>query len=190
MEPHETQDDSQKPDWMRYEEVATYLLNRFAKEFGLKFVEGKQKIQGRRTPWEIDAKGIAEGGEGFLHVECRHYKRKQTQAQVAALAFSIIDTGAAGGIIVSPFGLQEGAAKIAARENIISVKLNANSTPTEFAFQFLDRLCLSIRAKATVTARVSPRFLRECPKCGKKFEASGNKLLCNDCATTAHEATE
>lgn len=106
METREGQDDSQKPDWMRYEEVATYLLNRFAKEFGLKFVEGKQHIQGQRsgTTWEIDAKGIAEGDEGFFLVECRRYiTSKQSQEKTGALAYRIIDTGAVGGIIVSPW---------------------------------------------------------------------------------------
>jgi hypothetical protein len=36
---------TQQKAWRDYEEVARYLLNRFAKEFGLEFVEGKQKIQ-------------------------------------------------------------------------------------------------------------------------------------------------
>ena len=50
--------------WRTYEEVADHLLNRFANEFGLKFVEGKQKIQGSATTWEIDAKGVA-GNDRF-----------------------------------------------------------------------------------------------------------------------------
>jgi hypothetical protein len=40
------------------------------------------------------------------------------------LAYRIIDTGADGGILVSPLGLQEGAERVAAAENIISVRLN------------------------------------------------------------------
>jgi hypothetical protein len=170
--------------WRTYEEVAAYLLNRFAKEFGLKLVEGKQKVEGRRSgaSWEIDAKGVTEDGKGFFIVECRRYTTStQNQGNAGKLAYSIIDTGASGGIIVSPFGLQEGAAKVAAAENIISVKLTADSTPTEFAIQFLNKLCLGIRAKVTVSAAVTPRLLRECPKCGKKFEVSGDRLLCRDC---------
>jgi hypothetical protein len=100
---------------------------------------------------------------------------------LGALAFSIIDTGAAGGIIVSPVGFQKGAVKIAAAKNIISVKLTADSTPTEFAFQFLDKLCLGIHAKITMSGIVTPRFFRACAKCGKKFKVSGDRLLCNDC---------
>jgi len=168
--------------WQTYEEVAAYLLNRFAKEFGLKFVEGKQKIQGRRTgtTWEIDAKGVAEGG--FFIVECRRYLRsKQSQKDVGALAFSIIDSEAAGGIIVSPLGLQEGAAKIAAANNIIIVKLNANSTPTDFGLRFLQRILLSVRITASVRLGFSPRLLRGCAKCGKTFQVLENAILCNDC---------
>ncbi|MGA8659070.1 MAG: hypothetical protein WB586_23315 [Chthoniobacterales bacterium] len=167
-----------------YEEVAAYLLNRFRKEFGLKFVEGKQKIKGQRsgTTWTIDAKGIREGDEAFLIVECRrNTTSKQNQEKAGGLAYRIIDTGTAGGIIVSPLELQEGAAKVAAAENILRVQLNANSTPNEFAFQFLDKLCLGIRGKVTTSGSVSPRYLRACAKCGKKFEVSGDRLFCNDC---------
>jgi hypothetical protein len=145
--------------WQTYEEVAAHLPNRFAKEFGLKFVEGKQKVEGRRSGaiWEIDAKGVA-GDEGFFIVECRRYTTsKQNQEKAGGLAYRIIDTGAAGGIIVSPFGLQQGAAKVAAAEKILSVRLTASSTPTEFSFQFLDKLCLGIRGKVSTSGIVAPR---------------------------------
>ena len=169
--------------WQTYEQVATYFLRRFAKEFGLKFVEGKQKLQGASgATWTIDAKGVAEGNEVFLIVEYRRYTTsKQNQEKVGGLANRITDTGAAGGIIVSPLGLQEGAAKVAASKNIISVKLNADSTPTEFVIQFFDKLCLGATGKITVSGRATPRYFRECAKCGKKFEVSGDRLLCNDC---------
>jgi hypothetical protein len=147
----------------------------------LRTLKGKQEIQGQKTSWEIDAKGVAEDGKGFFIVECRRYTRsKQSQEKAAALASKISVTGAVGGIIVSPFGVQKGAQKLADAENIISVKLNADSTPTEFALQFLNKLCLGISAKATSTARVSPRYLRQCAKCGKKFEVLGDRLLCNN----------
>ena len=176
--------------WETYEEVAAYLLNRFAKEFGLRYVEGKQKIQGRRsgTEWTIDARGVAESDEVFFIVECRRYTKskqnretKQNQEKVGGLAYRIRDTGAAGGIIVSPFGLQEGAAKIAAAENIVSVRLTADSTPTEFVIQFFDKLCLGIRGKSTSYGIVTPRYVRPCAQCGKKFEVAGDRLLCNEC---------
>jgi hypothetical protein len=134
------------------------------------------------TSWEIDEKGVTEDGKGSFIVECRRYTTsKQNQGNAGKLAYSIIDSGAAGGIVVSPLGLQKGAKKIAAAENIIEVTLTPGSTPTEFAFGFLNKQCLGIRATAYASAKVSPRYLRQCAKCGKKFEVAGDRLLCNDC---------
>jgi hypothetical protein len=121
-------------------------------------------------------------------VECRRYpSKKQNQLQLGGLAYSIIDTGAAGGIIVSPVGLQAGAARIAASRNVIDVRLDAKSTPEEFAIQFFDKLFLGIRATARLSAAVHPRYIATCEKCGKKFEVFGNNVgshqhVCNDCA--------
>ena len=57
--------------WETYEEVATFFLNKFASEFGLSHVERKQKIQGQKsgTEWEIDAKGVRDGDEGFVIID-------------------------------------------------------------------------------------------------------------------------
>jgi hypothetical protein len=168
---------------LAYEEVATYLLKSSAKEFGLKFVEGKQKLQGASGAlWEIDAKGVREDNDAIVVVECRRYTTsKLKQEDVGGLAFRIADIEAEAGIIVSPLGLQAGAAKVAAANNIISVKLNAESTLSEFAFQFLDKLRLGITGKVLSSARVTPRLIGKCEKCGKDFEVSGDRLLCNDC---------
>ena len=62
---------------------------------------------------------------------CRGFcwaKAKQNQERLGGLAYRILDAEADGGIIVSPLGLQEGAERIAAAENVISVTLNENST--------------------------------------------------------------
>ena len=111
-------------------------------------VEGKQKIPGVKsgTDWEIDAKGVREGNEGFIIIECRRYTTsKQNEEKLAALAHRIEDTGAVGGILVSPLGLQEGAAKIATAKNIIEVQLNADCTPEEFVMRFLGKLIAGIK---------------------------------------------
>lgn len=134
--------------WESYEEVATQLLEQNAHEFGLKRVEGKQEIPGHRSgaSYEIDAKGIREGNKCFVIIECRRYTTaKQNQENLGGLAYRIIDTGAVGGIIVSPLGIQEGAAKIATSENILNVQLNATCTPSEFTMKFLNRLMIGIR---------------------------------------------
>ena len=96
--------------WQSYEEVAAYLLNQFRQYFNLEYVEGKQQI----GQYEIDAKGIQEDGKGFVIIECKRYtSSKPNQAILGNFAWQIIDTQAAGGIIVSPLGIQKGAQKIA-----------------------------------------------------------------------------
>ena len=119
----------------RYEEVAQILLDRFAADFGLSSVEGKQDMPGNLTgtSWEIDAKGVVEGSDAFLIVECRRYTTsKLAQEDVAAIAYRITDIGAAGAITVSPHDLQSGAKKVAAATNIVHVRLSPESTPQEF----------------------------------------------------------
>jgi len=133
--------------WESHEEVGTYLLNQFATEFELDRVEAKQEVIGQRsgTSWEIDAKGVRQGNDGFVIVEFRRYTTsRQSQEKMGGLAYRIIDTGAMGGIIVSPLGLQEGAEKIAAAENVINVILNENCNRYEYMMQFLNRVMIGV----------------------------------------------
>ena len=105
--------------WLSYEEVATEILGRIKEELGLATVEGKQSASGSSgTDWELDAKGIKDETGAFVVIECRrHTTSRLKQAAVASLAWCIQDTGASGGFIVSPMGLQEGASKVAAAAN-------------------------------------------------------------------------
>lgn len=139
--------------WKTYEELATFLLDQFAAEFGLERVEGKQEVVGQRTEtsWEIDAKGVRQGDTGFLIIECRRYTTsKQNQEKIGALAYRILDTGAVGGIIVSPLGLQEGAERVAAAENIISVQLNERSSRHSYVLRFLNQVMLGYSETVSV----------------------------------------
>lgn len=145
--------------WETYEQVATHLLEQIASKIGLVRVEPKQPVHGQRsgTDYIIDAKGISEGDGALVLIECRRYTTsKLKQEQLGALAYRIQDSGAKGGIIVSPLGLQLGAKKIADAENIISVELNADSTPAEFTLKFLNRLhCgVSVKLDAVLTMAV------------------------------------
>jgi hypothetical protein len=136
-----------KAQWESYEQVAAYLIEQFATEFGLERVEGKHEVVGKRSGrnWEIDAKGFRHGDSGFVIVECRRYTTsKQNQEKVGGLAYRIIDTGAKGGIIVSPLGLQEGAERVAAAENIVSVQLNENSNRQDYVLRFLNRVMVGL----------------------------------------------
>ncbi len=149
--------------WKTYEEVATYLLNEFAAKFGLEKVEGKQAVNGHRskTKWTIDAKGVKQGDEGFLIVECRRYTTsKQNQGKLAELAYRIMDTQADGGIIVSPLGVQKGAAKIAAAENIIEVQLNEDSTTNEYILRFLDNIMVGCAGELTFSGSVKAVLIK------------------------------
>jgi len=119
-----------KKAWADYEDVARYVLQRIGERFRLADVQGKQLVVGRQTgtAWEIDAKGVRDGDGSIVLVECRRYGRRINQEAVAAVAFRIIDTGAAGGIIVSPSPLQKGATKVAKATGIKHVKLRPEST--------------------------------------------------------------
>ena len=128
--------------WQTYEEVAAWLLDQFANEFGIDRVEGKQDLPGQRSgiSWEIDAKGVRESDGGIMIVECRRYTTSRIcQEQVAGLAYRILDSGAIGAILVSPLGFQQGATKVAESEGIFAVTLDPSSTPASFSIGFLNK---------------------------------------------------
>ena len=60
------------------------------------------------------------------------------------LAFRITDTGAVGGLVVSPMGLQEGAAKIATSQNIVAVQLDRDANEYEYVLRFLKQVMIGI----------------------------------------------
>lgn len=172
--------------WKTYEEVAAYLLNTLATHFGLSAVEGKQSIPGLRsgTEWTIDAKGISQGAEAFVIIECRrHTTSKQDQEQLGGLAYRIIDTGAQGGILVSPLGFQSGALKVAQSEGIVHVELHEDSTPTEFALRFLNQVFVGIHEHCSASDHYETEVTRVCKNCGKKFSALANEHKCASCSS-------
>lgn len=137
----------QPQSWETYEQVAVHIMNQIAGQLGLEHVEGKQHVYGSHsgTVWEIDGKGVRDGTEGFVIIECRRYpKSRQKQEQVAALAYRITDTGANGAIIVSPLGFQEGAKKVATANAIHEVRLGPDSTRTDYILSFLEKAFLGM----------------------------------------------
>ena len=138
-----------KEKWESYEEVATFLLNRVAKELelGIHTVEGKQIVSGHRsgTRWEIDGKGIAEDGKKFVILECRRLTTsKVKQEHMAAIAYRISDIGASGGIVVSPLDINKGAKLIAQAENVVQVTLSEDSTTSEYFLKFLNKIHIGV----------------------------------------------
>ena len=97
---------------------------------GLAAVEHKESLPGvdTGTDWEVDAKCIRDGDAAILIVECRRYKSRLTQEALAAVAYRIQDTRAAGGFTISPMKLQKGAQKVAQANGIKHIQLTADST--------------------------------------------------------------
>lgn len=145
--------------WQCYEEVAQYLLNQFAEYFGIDCVEESQRIPGKSgTNWAIDAKGVKDNETCFLIVECRRHARKIEQGYVGQVAFKIKDTGAQGGIIVSPLGFQKGAKKVAEYIDIVQVKLDPQSTTTEYMMEFFNRIFIGRSDTLDLTDRLTIRI--------------------------------
>lgn len=146
--------------WQTYEEVARYLLEKLSDTLGLGLerVEGKQKLVGKSgMKWEVEGKGIKTDGGSIIVIECRRYTTSKLKPEaIGGLAYRIADVGAAGGIVVTPIGVQEGGQKIAEYEGIHVVRLDAESTTTDFVVRFLDKVIhgasAHLRATATLTA--------------------------------------
>lgn len=170
--------------WESYEQVAQYLLNSLAHEFGLGKVEGKQIVPGKSgTTWEIDAKGILLDGVGFVVIECRRYLTSRlTQEDVAAVAYRIQDVGGQGGIIVSPLDVQEGAKKIAEHEGIARVQLDPESTTTDYVLRFLSKVFVGLTATLATTGWLGKVVMKAACNRGEHEECAG------DCACPCHRA--
>ncbi len=63
--------------------------------------------------------------------------------------------------MVSPFGVQEGAAKVAAAENIQVVELDENSTTTEYVLRFLNKVMVGVEDRITISDRVEVLVTRK-----------------------------
>ena len=127
------------PDWLVYENAAKAAIEHLREKFGLTRVEGKQLLNGKTgVAWEVDAKAWCDGSDRFLVVEARRRTTSRLkQGDVAAIAFSIEDVGASGGIVVSPLPLQEGAKTLAASKNIEHLRLSSESTPELYLAEYM-----------------------------------------------------
>ena len=171
--------------WRTYEAVAAYILGLIKSDLGLAAVEGKQKLVGHQsgTEWEVDAKGVSIEGEGFVIIECKRTPTaKQSQETLGALAYRIQDTGAVGGIVVSPEGLQVGAQKVASAENIVHVEIDANSTPENFCARFLNNLFVGMTFSVQLGCRFEAEVRSRCASCGCEFSKNDSEKVCHQCS--------
>lgn len=138
-------------------------MEQFADHFGLGHVEGKQLVPGASgTNWVIDAKGVKSDGGGIVLVECRrHTTSKLSQEQLGGVAFRIIDTGAQGGITVSPLDLQKGAKLVAAHANIVHVMLDPKSTTTEYVMKFLDKFFVGLHGEVSFKSSLKVKVIKD-----------------------------
>jgi hypothetical protein len=173
-------------------------------------VEEEQKVQGEKGVWRIDAKGVRESDGATILVECRRKGRRLNQEALGAIAYRIRDIGATGGIVVSPLDLQSGAKRLAAAENIVSVQLDASSTPTDFVMRFLGKLMAgasvdahaaagaafdaassvraSVQANTVAGGTADAEASRLCSSCGKQFPpVDHEQRRCPQCESTGEE---
>jgi hypothetical protein len=141
--------------WESYEDVARYLLEEIGDALGLELerVEGKQTLVGESgATWEIEGKGIKAGTGAIVVIECRRYTTsKLKQKDMAAMAWTISDVGASGGIVVTPIGVQRGGQIVAKSAGIEVVHLDANSTTTDYVLKFLNKVFLGVTSPVTIT---------------------------------------
>lgn len=151
--------------WRKYEEVAQYLLDKFADQLGLDRVEAKQKITGLISgrEIEIDGRGVRQGNAGFVVVECKRFKDRVEAEKLEALAFRIQDAGADGGIIVTPIDLQAGAQKIADSRNVITVRMPPDVTLENYVFTFFNQIISGITHPLTIQDRADAVVVRATP---------------------------
>lgn len=141
------------PPWLIYEAVAKSVLEQIREHLGIALVEGKQVIPGKSgTQWELDARAIREDGQSFLVVEVRRYTTSSLkQEQLAALAYRIGDVGASGGIVVSPLPMQSGAELVAKSAGIEHLRLDPESTSTDYLAEYMGRHFLGASIGESVT---------------------------------------
>ncbi|MNR30230.1 hypothetical protein D3C85_1476750 [compost metagenome] len=96
---------------------------------------------------------MKEGDSGFVLIEVRRYTSSRlSQEDMAAVAYRIQDTGAVGGIVVSPLPLQVGAQRVAEAANIVAVQLSENSTTTEYILRFLNNVMVSLAPDSVIVS--------------------------------------
>jgi hypothetical protein len=130
----------------RYEQVTRAILERCREQLGYKEVCPKGKIPGETgTEWEIDAICYRAESDGMILVECRrHTTSKIDQEQVGGLVFRIIDTGAEGGLMVTPLGFQAGAELVAKARQVNLATLNPDATEREYVLKIAGQLFLGV----------------------------------------------
>jgi len=130
-------------NWKNYEDVTKQILSDVRDCLGLGRIEGKQKVRGKISgaKWEVDLVAYGATDEKLILVECKQRSNsKLRQSDLAKLAYTIEDTGADRGIIVTTIGLQDGAKKIAGAEKITEMRVDPTSTSENYIAQITNQI--------------------------------------------------
>jgi hypothetical protein len=131
--------------WRTYEEVAQQILDEQREFFGLSRVEGKQNLPAANgTTYEIDIVGYQQGSNRLVIFECRDYKNRLTQEAVGGFAYRIQVTGAGGGYLVTPIGLQSGAQLVADYEKIGVITIPRGATTEKYVLRFMHDILVKV----------------------------------------------
>ncbi|MBH8575943.1 restriction endonuclease [Nostocaceae cyanobacterium CENA369] len=100
-------------------------------------IKPEEQLLGKKTKtkWKVDAYGH-DINNHLIVIECKHYKNNIKQSLMGAFAYTLQDLNAKGGIFITSTGFQAGAIKIAKTEKINLLKIDYNSTDTDFVVHF------------------------------------------------------
>ena len=132
--------------WRSYEAACVHMVRQLADRLGVTQVEGKQRLRGKVTRWEIDAKAVDVATGKIVIIEARRILRSGlNQEAVAALAYRISDLHADGVIVVSPLPFQKGAKLVAADIGARHVRMAPDSTPDQWVAQCEDLISIGLQ---------------------------------------------
>lgn len=156
--------------WEVYEQASRNALRTVMSQFGLDTVEVKQDLRGKSgAVWEIDAKAVRLSDGTFFIVECRRYPRRRLkQEAIGGIAYKMKDTGASGALVVSPTGLQKGADKIAAFENIHFIRVSSESTIDQFVCEFRNIVSVGITESSSLSVSLIGGHYRKVDTCSEQ----------------------
>jgi hypothetical protein len=135
--------------------AARVMLERFCADLGLHRKEVRRRQPDAWVQWEIAAQGYADAGagSGIVIADCKKYTDAGLpQAIYVSLAYLIQDAGPQGGYIASPLDLHEGMKKVSAKNVIVHMRLDPDTTVVEFGQQFMNKMFLKMRESTHKTS--------------------------------------
>lgn len=138
--------------WLTYEEVVAYLVDRYKELFGVERVEGKQTLSGPDGgEAEVDLVAYSKPDGLLICFECKDHARKINQDYIFAIEGKRQYLGASKSFIVTSHGLQSGAEGKAEYFNIGAVHVPNGATVETHIIRFMDKAFAAVVDSAIVT---------------------------------------